>query len=274
MIDDSIKVSAPAGKFVFTGTEASAVLLIAGGVGITPMMSIVRYLTDRVWSGDIYFLVIAKTEREIIFHDELRWLENRFPKLHLYVTLTREELGSLWQGERGRANGALLKRFVPNLVQVSAYLCGPDEMMNSTHDLLVELGVPNNQIKTEAFVSPAGNTGQQDSNSGFTHGIGASTEEIGLKAVAKEGRVTQLYCAKSGLGISIDDDKTILEAAEEAGVEIPYECRSGICGQCKTKALRGTIVMDSEDAISSSEKAEGYILACQARLRSDAVIDV
>lgn len=274
MIGDSIKVSAPAGKFVFTGTEAPAVLLVAGGVGITPMMSIVRYLTDRVWSGDIYFLVIAKAERDIIFHDELCWLKKRFPKLHLCMTLTREELGSMWQGERGRANGALLTRFVPNLVHVPAFICGPDEMMNSTCELLKELGVPKEQIKTEAFVSPVGNTDKQDSSLGLAQGIKASTNEIGLSTNTGNGRVTQLSFAKSGSNTTIDDDKTILEAAEAAGVDIPYECRSGVCGQCKTKVLRGSIVMDSEDAISSSEKANGYILACQARLRSDVIIDV
>lgn len=272
-VGDSIKVSAPAGKFVFTGSEAPAVLLVAGGVGITPLMSIVRYLTDRVWSGEIYFLVIAKTERDIIFHDELHWLKARFPRLHICITLTRTEPESMWQGDRGRANAALLKRFVPNLTQVPAYLCGPNEMMDSTRELLMSVGIPSEQIKTEAFVSPVGNAEIK------AVPLDLSSRNGKLNVTAKSTNVTSgsktktLTFARSNLDVEISDDQSILEAAEEAGIEIPYECRSGICGQCKSKILKGIVEMDSEDALSPAEKTNGFILACQSHLRSHVTID-
>ena len=88
-VGDILKVSGPAGKFIFTGQGASAVVLISGGVGITPMMSIVRYLTDRTWPGNIYFVNVAKTEEGLIFHDEIHWLKRRFPRLYVCQTLTR-----------------------------------------------------------------------------------------------------------------------------------------------------------------------------------------
>ena len=88
-VGDILKVSGPAGKFIFTGQDGSAILLISGGVGITPMMSIVRYLTDRAWPGDIYFVNVAKTEEGLIFHDEIQWLKHRFPRLSVCQTLTR-----------------------------------------------------------------------------------------------------------------------------------------------------------------------------------------
>ena len=74
----------------------------------------------------------------------------------------------------------------------------------------------------------------------------------------------------------------ILEAAEDLGIELPYECRSGVCGQCKTRLLKDRVVMDSEDALrikensikenSSKEKANGIILACQSHAVSDVVL--
>ena len=272
-VGDSIKVSAPAGKFVFTGAEAPAVLLVAGGVGITPLMSIVRYLTDRVWSGDIYFLVIAKTERDIIFHDELQWLKARFPRLHICITLTRTEPESMWKGDRGRATAALIKRFVPNLNVVPAYLCGPNEMMDSTRELLMSVGIPSEQIKTEAFVSPVGNTEIKDVPSDLSIQIGKRNDIAKATDKTSERKTKTLTFARSGVDVEVSDDQSILEAAEEAGIEIPYECRSGICGQCKSKILKGIVAMDSEDALSPTEKADGFILACQSHVRSHVTID-
>jgi len=68
-------------------------------------------------------------------------------------------------------------------------------------------------------------------------------------------------------------DVTVLEAAERAGVEIPFECRSGICGQCRTMLLSGRVTMDVQDALSAADRAKGLILACQARARRDIEVD-
>jgi ferredoxin len=65
----------------------------------------------------------------------------------------------------------------------------------------------------------------------------------------------------------------VLEAAEECGVPIPFECRSGICGQCKTKLIAGQVVMEVQDALTSSDRANGWILACQARAAKDLIVD-
>lgn len=148
-VGDTVKVSGPSGKFTFTGKEAPGVVLIAGGVGITPVMSILRYLTDRAWMGTIYFLFVTKTEQDLIFHEELQLLQRRFPQLKICVSLTRIPPDSTWTGERGRATEALFRRFVPNLNQLPVYLCGPNEMMDSTRDLLTSMGV-DNQILREA----------------------------------------------------------------------------------------------------------------------------
>ena len=126
-------------------------MLISGGVGITPMMSIVRYLTDRAWPGDIYFVNVAKTEEGLIFHDELQWLKRRFPRLYVCQTLTRCPPDSMWKGDRGRVTESLLKRFVPDLARQPVYLCGPNEMMDATRSLLQGLGIASSQIKTEKF---------------------------------------------------------------------------------------------------------------------------
>ena len=269
-VGDILKVSGPAGKFIFTGQEASAVVLISGGVGITPMMSIVRYLTDRAWPGDIYFVNVAKTEESLIFHDELQWLKGRFPRLYVCQTLTRCRPDSMWRGARGRVTETLLRRFVPNLAGQPIYLCGPNEMMDATRSMLLGLGVANSQIKTEKFGAKKGaetttETSSEEQQSDKSNGT-PSVPEIAIS-------IKTIDFAGSMLRTSVSSETSVLEAAEASSIQLPYECRSGICGQCKTRLMEGTVIMDCEDGLSSSEKASGLILACEARPLSNLVVD-
>jgi ferredoxin-NADP reductase/DMSO/TMAO reductase YedYZ heme-binding membrane subunit len=270
-VGDTLKVSGPAGKFVFTGSEESAVLLIAGGVGITPVMSILRYLTDSAWSGDIYFLIVAKTDQDLIFREEILALEQRVPHLHVCVTLTRSEESRTWTGERGRATANLLQRFVPDLVHVPVYLCGPNEMMDATRALLREVGVPDSLVHTEAFSSKksASETANEASQPIHVHVARPAILETQVKASS----AASIRFTRSQIETEISSDTTILESAEAMGVQLTYECRSGICGQCKMSLTEGRVQMDCEDALSASEKAAGFVLACQARPLSNLVVD-
>jgi ferredoxin-NADP reductase len=254
-VGDVLKVTAPAGKFVFTGAESPAILMIAGGVGITPLMSIARYLTDRAWDGDIYFVVVARKESDIIFHEELRGLSQRFANFHLCITLTQVDAES-WPGHRGFISEVLLQNLAGDLTRLPVHLCGPKGMMEATRELLLKCGLSSNQIKTEEFVSPR------------TAVSNALVEQFAAPATS-----SRISFKRSKLDAEIAAETTVLEAAEASSIDLPFECRSGICGQCKTRLLSGSVVMDSEDALSAKEKVSGWILACQAHACSDVVVD-
>jgi len=258
-VGSTLKVSAPAGKFVFTGAEAKRVVLIAGGVGVTPLMSIIRYLTDQGWTGDIYFVFSARRRADLVFEKEWTQLQRRFPNLHVCPTLTKEESQAPdgWTGERGPISKALLTRFVPGWGDCPVFLCGPDGMMAAVTTMLRELGVPEANIHTEAFVSPVGSPAPE---------VSESPEPV----ASVGGRVR---FARSALATESPSAKTILEIAEAEGLSLPFECRSGICGQCKTRLLSGQVTMDAEDALSPAEKARGLILACQAHPVGDVTVD-
>lgn len=278
-VGDVLKVSGPSGKFSFTGENASGVVLIAGGVGITPVMSILRYLTDRAWFGDIHFLIVAKTEQDLIFRDEIRWLQSRHPNLHVCTTLTRPDSSGMWTGDRGRATGELFTRFVPNLTQLPVYLCGPNEMMDATTELLVSLGVSSLSIYTEAFSGrKSASVGEANSEADTAPADRYASVTSRMTPPAKPVQhtadgTTTIRFSRSSSETQVDADTTILEAAESVSVEIPYECRSGICGQCKIRLIEGNVQLNCEDALSASEKATGLILACQAYPRSTVVVD-
>lgn len=279
---DTIKASAPAGKFHFAGEPSDAarrVVLIAGGVGITPMMSIVRSLTDRCWPGDIYLLFANRTRADIIFELELAHLQQRFPNLHVLHTLSKEPEGSAWTGARGHITREMIEGFVPDLRRGPILLCGPEPMMAAMRAQLVGLGVPDAEIHQEAFLSPAaavaatvdaaaagetGETGEREAAApaGTGTGSAAGAAEAGSVRFLRAGKTAEL---PAGL--------TVLEAAEEAGVEIPFECRSGICGQCKTKLVSGRVSMEVQDALTPSDRSKGLILACQARAAGGLVVD-
>jgi ferredoxin-NADP reductase/DMSO/TMAO reductase YedYZ heme-binding membrane subunit len=252
----TIAISAPAGQFTFTGIEAERLILIGGGVGITPLMAKIRSLTDRGWGGAIHLIYSIRTQAELIFQQELQALEERFPNLKLTITCTRNA-DDRWPGERGRIDETMLRRLISDWQRTRIHLCGPTEMTVPLIEALMEMGVPAEQIKDEAFASPSR----------------ATTSPVAVSTMAVEPLDGCVKFSRSGKSVPETKGRVLLEIAEEAGVNIPFDCRSGICGQCKTKLLDGDVVMDADDALTMNDKANGLILACQARCRGDVVLD-
>jgi ferredoxin-NADP reductase len=237
--------------------------MIAGGVGITPLMAKIRYLTDLGWPGHIYLVFSVKTERDIIFRDELDYLRSRFPNLHVTVTLTRAEEGSGgW--ERGRISPELLNRVVPQITTRRVHICGPTEMTELTRQMLLDLGVPAESIKSESFTSPARAAAQAPAAAGTNGTLAATAQTSGPAAEGVNGTATLTF-ARSGKSMPISARKTVLEAAEDLGVSINYDCQSGICGQCKIKLVAGHVAMETQDALTAVDRVNDLILSCQAR---------
>ena len=265
---DLLNISAPAGRFTFTGHEADSIVLIGGGVGITPLMSVVRYLTDLCWSGDIFLIYAARTQADIIFRRELSTLEERFPNLHVTVTLSREPDGN-WRGARGRITRELLTGNVPEISRRLIHLCGPADMMPPVQEMLGELGVPQSRIKTEVFQSGGQLIAESVPGPEATQPAAPFATPVSVENSNGDG--AQITFARSGK-IASAGGSTVLEAAEEAGVNINFECRSGICGTCKTRLLSGRVEMETQDALSAADIANHLILACQAKPLDDITV--
>jgi ferredoxin-NADP reductase/DMSO/TMAO reductase YedYZ heme-binding membrane subunit len=255
-----LEIAAPAGKFVFDDSRHTAITLIAGGVGITPMMSLARSLTERSWPGEIYFICAVRTPKDIIFREELERLSQRFRNLHLHITLSDPVTDPNWQGATGRITGQFLSQIVPSITGHPVHVCGPGRMMDATCEILRTIGVPDHLICTEAFLSPTGISRP----SGIIEAT-SDNEDVLIESVIEFSKSHVVTTSTSGT--------SVLEAAEAAGVEIPWECRSGICGQCKVRLRRGSVRMEVEDALSAKEKEAGFILACQAHPKSQLEIE-
>lgn len=259
---DMVKVRAPFGAFTFTGTDSDSVVLIAGGVGITPMMSILRYLTDTAWPGDIFFLYGARSTEEFVFREEIERLERRFANLHVVGAMQRAP-GTVWLGAEGPITRDMLATAVPEIARRRIHLCGPPPMMAAIRQQLADLGVPDAQLHTEAF-GPASlplEPVEQSETAGATEAVVAPEPVVRGTDVA----ATTVTFSISGASAALHANETVLEAAEGAGVEIPYSCRAGTCGVCVTRLLDGEVTMAVESGLAPDDKEAGYILACQAK---------
>ena len=255
-VGDLIEAGGPVGRFTFTGTEADSIVLIAAGVGITPMMSITRYLTEQSWSGDIFFVYVCRTPADFMFADKIAALQRANPKLRVTVTMTRAE-GTDWKGPRGHLTKELLTQTVPDFASRRIHLCGPPAMMDATMAILTELGVAPDHIKTEAF--------------GAAKPAPAAVGTF-LKPTAPTTGPLVTF-SKNNKAAKIHVDQTVLELSEELGIGIENSCRVGTCGVCKVKMTSGEVEMAVEDALDADDRANNIILACQAKPKGDVTVE-
>jgi len=258
-VGDTMEVQAPSGKLVFSGTEAKSIVLIAGGVGITPMMSITRAMTDMAWEGDIYFIVACADPEHFIFGEELRRLQARHPGLHVFAAMSRVEQ-DVDGYRKGRLSRELLAEWVPEIASKRIYVCGPPAMMEAVKSMLSELGVPPESVHTESFggaQKPRVRAAQV-------------AERAATDVAAPAGTVT---FSKSDKSAALLPDETILEAAERVGVNMESSCRVGSCGVCTVKLLSGQVSMEVEDGLEPEDKEAGMVLACQAKSTGDVKVE-
>ena len=251
----TLQVRGPSGKFTFTGSEAESIVLIAGGVGITPMVSVARALTDMGWRGEIHFIVACRDAEHFMFAAALERMARDHPNLRVHVAMSRLE-ADVPGFHRGRLTKERLAAWVPDIASQRIHLCGAPAMMEATKSMLAELGVPAEQIHTESF--------------GSDHKPARAPRRV---EPAPAAAAYQVVFQSSQQSTRFLPGETVLEAAERIGVDINYSCRVGSCGECAVRLLSGEVKMEVEDALEPQDKAAGVILTCQARAASDVSVE-
>jgi ferredoxin-NADP reductase len=269
---DLLEITAPAGSFFFTGKEAEGIVLIAGGVGITPMMSVLRSLTDRSYPYEIHLIYGVRAPADLIFRDECAYLASRHPNVTILSIVSSAD-GTDWKGAVGLINADFIAGCVTDITKRRIHLCGPPAMMEAVKASLEELHVPPDQVKTEDFAPPkesaVDDKDVDEEPAAVPAAAPADPAADGSAPPSAQAAVNFSKSQKSGV---LMPDQTVLEAAEAIGVTIDYECRVGTCGRCKVPLSEGTVTMEVEDALSGDEKAAGTILACQAKSAGNLVV--
>ena len=256
-VGSRFEVTVPLGSFTFTGDEADSIVLIGAGVGITPMMSAVRYLTTRAWTGDIFLLVCSRTPADIIYRKEVEALTARYANLHVVFTVSRPE-GTDWSGVSGRITKELIERSVPDIRRRRVHICGPVAMMEDTKGILLELGARPELIRTENF-APAKPHPLPD----VERMVPPLPKRVGSPSTPALSSTISFTRSKKTAPLL--PNVSVLEVAEAIGVDMPSSCRVGTCGICITRLVAGSVTMEVDEGLDPSEKAAGFILACQAK---------
>ncbi len=258
---DSISVMAPQGRF-FVALDAAARrhhVGIAGGSGITPILSIMKTVLAREPHSRFTLLYGNRSLRSTMFKEELEDLKNRYmTRLVLQHVFSDEQTDSpLNMGLMNRDKIAeFLHSVLPAAGIAHAYICGPFQMNDEAEAALLAAGVPEDRVHIERFgvAAPA---------AGAAHLVGAVIHE----ARPGDAEVARVVIIRDGLRREIEfrrEQPSILDAASAAGLEVPFSCTSGVCGTCRAKVVEGDVRMERNFALDKAEVAAGFVLTCQA----------
>jgi ring-1,2-phenylacetyl-CoA epoxidase subunit PaaE len=260
----TIEVLPPMGRFVIPENNGPALwyVALAGGSGITPVISILKTVLETNPLSRFTLLYGNRDSASIMFLEELAALKNRFlPRLEVYHFLEFEaEEIELFNGRLDRPK---CDEVFSNLVDVNAadafFICGPGPMMDAAEAALTVRGVSADRIFIERFTTGA-----------------LSAEQVARnEALQQKAAGTGLVVTLDGrrLRIPFDAEKgNILESVQAAGLPAPYACRGGVCTTCRAKVFSGTVAMKKNYGLSESEMAQGYVLTCQAVPTSSEVV--
>jgi ferredoxin-NADP reductase len=248
----TVEASGPFGRFWLDEAQHKQVVLIAGGSGITPMMAMLRHIDDYCLPTTVILLYCVRTAVDIIFHSDLEELRSKLSNFRYYILLSQPP--AEWPGPKGRLNREFIKSTVSEPASNYFFICGPGPFMDATCQILSNLGVAPEKIIQESFGSPLPSDSPQD------------PEIVETTATVEFVRSEKTHCIRQGV--------TLLQAAEQCGVNIPSGCRQGQCGTCKIKLLEGTVAMDVEQGLPSDLKKRGYVLTCVGYAKGPVRLDV
>ncbi|HVE54173.1 MAG TPA: 1,2-phenylacetyl-CoA epoxidase subunit PaaE [Ramlibacter sp.] len=262
---DTVSVMAPQGRF-FVPLEPQARrhhLGIAGGSGITPILSIMKTVLAREPASRFTLVYGNRKLRSTMFKEELEDLKDKYmTRLVLHHVLSDEHTESdINHGIIDRAKVAgFLQALVPAASVDHAYVCGPFQMNDEAEAALLAAGVSEERIHIERF------------------GIAQQAGQVGAvvhKSEPTDAARARVTIIRDGLRREIPftrEQPSILDAASAAGMEVPYSCTSGVCGTCRAKLVEGQVRMERNFALDKKEVAAGYILACQAHPTTEHVV--
>lgn len=252
----TIEVMPPMGHFnlPLDASQARRYLAFAAGSGITPVLSIVK--TTLATEPLSRFTVVYgnRASSAVIFREELAELKDAYQaRLNLVYVMSREQQDI--ELFNGRITAEKCRQLFSTWIRVAdydaAFVCGPEEMMHAVSDALQAEGMPKSSIKLELFAASIPKKTRQQVQARADSQ--PSTSEIELII---DGAHTSFSMNR--------DNKSILDAGLEQGIDIRYSCKGGVCSTCRCKVLEGKVEMDANYALEDYEIARGFVLSCQA----------
>jgi len=247
-VGETLRVFGPSGDFAASPSEVEGRLVcIAGGSGITPIMSILRAWVASGHAPQAILIYGNRDVRETIFAEELSQLGATAKNLHVHHVYSEPEAG--WSGPTGILDVATLGNVLDEIGAIGSddlfLSCGPEPMMEAVRACLKARGVAGQQLREELFAKPHLRTAPS------ARSLGPATVQI------RVGEASQTVEARGG--------QTLLEAGLDAGLAMPFSCAMGGCGACRVKLVEGEVLMEEPNCLTPEERSQNYVLACIGR---------
>ncbi|HET9822758.1 MAG TPA: 1,2-phenylacetyl-CoA epoxidase subunit PaaE [Burkholderiaceae bacterium] len=273
---DTVQVMPPQGRF-FVPLDPAAhrhYLGVAGGSGITPILSIMKTVLAREPHARFTLIYANRSAKSTMFKEEIEDLKNRhMARLALHHVFSGEETElPIHAGVMNRDKvGEFLARLVDARAIDHAFVCGPYQMNDEVEAALLAAGVPEERVHIERFgVAPASGADAQAGARGA-----AAAGAVEHEARPGDAERARVVIVRDGLRREFDfskDDPSILDAASSAGLEVPFSCTSGVCGTCRARLLEGEVRMTRNFALDKADLAGGFVLCCQAHPLTERVV--
>jgi len=262
---DQIEVMPPDGRFVVKKERAIHRVGFAAGSGITPILSIAATTLEDQPDAKFTLVYGNRQMSTVMFNEALQDLKDQFPnRLTLIHVLSRQaqEVDLL----QGRIDGPKVHAIIQSLLPVASmdevFICGPEAMIEATEKALIEAGVPDNRVYSERFT-----TSREQAVK-----VQADTDSAPIRVAAKKDILLQVIVDGHEHELRIGKDEKLLDAAMNAGLDVPFSCKAGVCCTCRGRILEGTATMHKNYTLEKDEVDKGYVLTCQATATSQKVV--
>ncbi len=260
---DTMKVMTPDGRFVVKKQRALHRVGFAGGSGITPILSIAATTLEEQPESKFTLVYGNRNMATVMFNEALQDLKDRyaarFTMVHV-LSSQAQEVDLL----QGLVDSAKVRAIVDALLPVKSmdevFICGPEPMMDAAESTLLELGVPRERVYTERFTAS-------------TPAAAPAAVAAAVKA-APSTKTIQLVVVLDGKQheMAMAPGEHVLDVALDAGLDLPYSCKAGVCCTCRAKVVQGSATMDKNYTLEADEVKQGFVLTCQACAATDKLV--
>lgn len=253
---DSVEVLPPMGNFKvnLSSSNSHHYILLGGGSGITPLMSIIKSVLQVEPNSKLSLIYSNRDEASIIFKDSLAELSAANPG-RLKIIYSIDQASPTWSGMVGLPTRQVLLGVLNDIAGSDSlpktfWLCGPQGMMAEAEAAISFLGVQKNDIKKESFAAKLADPDAPAKQPAAEGKAGDYTIKVTLDGETQE--------------VFVKQNQTILEAVIDKGMDPPYACQMGVCCTCRALVSAGSVDMEEDEGLSDAEIEEGYVLTCQS----------
>ncbi len=262
-VGDTISIQKIAGSFYLPEPLPQKILLISAGCGVTPMLSMLRYLAHQHTKSHIIFLHSAQSEADLIARREVEQLAHQLNHCEVVYTLT-QSAKPRWLGFQGRVNESMLAN-ISNIKDYQVFSCGPKSFRATVRQILIASKLPEQNYHEESFgeheYSRETLLASHSSKPPLWQACSDDKNSPDSNSPNLKSQVS-IYFKRWNKKHQGNQQQTLLEQGESAGLILPYSCRAGCCGRCKAKLITGEVKQGCTDGLSVDEQQRGYILLC------------